>query len=480
MKAILPENLNIKNHIQQFPPQLYGIEEFHEDHALYMLSQITLAPAQDQQLLDHMDWQTNFVQLHSDYLQAYVHDYKQYFTYFVNTDVIKCDNQFILGKHRPGEAKSLGYRFVHPYNGSEIKTVQYGKRFTNVLKKKLKTYVRELSPTYGQLLKRLWPVFQLTVDFKLGIELAEAKRNFLLKHPEKQETEFDKRLGASRVKDPKVQYKYTKSNLLSLHTGNTHIRVDDNGRRLHTILTNMQKEYRNLLTYKGEYLTSFDIKNSQPYFITSLFNERMYAKNPRCINIYTINKNLISLFPDNLGTSTAFFEAFKNTDVLNYKSLVSNVDGNPSDLYLYMWKELEKQGIHYSSRDEIKPVMYQVLFTANRYNTDLKTSFRQLFPTVDELLRKFKEKKKKLLPCLLQSIESYVVLQVIAKRMDKQFPSAPLFTIHDSVATTEKYADRLKRIMEEELTRFTGLPPKLDKQIWHPDNIKLKFEHYKL
>lgn len=479
MKAILPINFNLKNHLQQNPPQSYGIEQFNEDHALFLLSQITLAPAQDQQLFDQMNWQTNFVQLYSNRLQAYVHNYKKYLTYFINTDVVECDNRFILKMHRPGEEKSLGYRFVRPYDGSEVKTVDYGNNFTRVLKKRLQSYIGELKPDYDHLLKRLWPILQLTVDYKLAIELAVAKRDFLLKHPEKQETEFDKKTGLFKVKDPNVQYKYTKTNLLSLYTGHTHIHIDGSGKRLHTILTNMQKDYRNLLTYKGEYLISFDIKNSQPYFITSLFNERMYVKNPKGVNIYTINTNLLSLFPNDLGKSVGFFKAFENPDVVEYKSLVSDVDNNPSDLYLYMWKELEKQGIHYASRDEVKPVMYEVLFTANGYNPDLKKDFKQLFPTVDELLRKFKVIDKTLLPCLLQSIESHVVLKVIAKRMDRQYPAAPLFTIHDSLATTELYADRLKTIMEEELTKFTGLPPKLDNQIWHPDNIKLKLNEYK-
>jgi hypothetical protein len=63
------------------------------------------------------------------------------------------------------------------------------------------------------------------------------------------------------------------------------------------------------------------------------------------------------------------------------------------------------------------------------------------------------------------------MLKIITKRVAIEFPKAPLFTIHDSVATTEDYKEAVLKIMDDELTELTGFPPKLKVDYWGAENI---------
>jgi hypothetical protein len=78
-----------------------------------------------------------------------------------------------------------------------------------------------------------------------------------------------------------------------------------------------------------------------------------------------------------------------------------------------------------------------------------------------------KKDDKTLLPCLLQRMESHLVLQKIAKRISRERPELPIFTIHDSVATTIGNEEYVRRVMEEELLAAIGFSPSLKVEPWH-------------
>lgn len=474
-KAIIPQNFDLNAHLVRYSPSLYDFTEdsFKLDHALWLLTQLNLAPAQDKELLDQMDF-NDFVPLHSNYLQTKVHDYTRYFTYFINTYVLETDNHYIREIDQPGHGKSIGYRFAHPYATCvELKNVDYGTKFADALSRKAKKSYQDLKATYRHLLTWIYPHNRFTIDYDLALKYATLKWDYFLTYPERRKQVFNKKKGDYVDKDPLAQYKSTKSNLLQLQNNTLHFTIDLKGQRLHT---NLSKEYRDFITYNGDYIVSYDIKNSQPYLLTSLFNKSLYnIEDKSKLNLYNINTKLNNILPDCLLMTEYVLENIDNQEVEFYESLVSNVDNNPSDLYVYMQKEYRKEGIRdYAERKEVKNVMYEVLFTANRFSTDVKRHFEKLFPSVNNVIQHYKHKDKTALPCLLQSIESHLVLKTITKRFAERCPKAPIITIHDSIATTEKYADKLKPILEKELKRFTGLPPKIEVEKWHPNNIDWK------
>jgi len=132
-------------------------------------------------------------------------------------------------------------------------------------------------------------------------------------------------------------------------------------------------------------------------------------------------------------------------------------------------------GETYSSRQEIKSAVFQVLFTDNRFlgqeAAKPKRIFKKYFPDVYDIFAEIKRRDKTLLPRLLQSIESYLIIDVIAKRISMEHPDAPIFTIHDSVATTEEYVNDVERIMLEELTVAIGYAPTFSREHWDIEKL---------
>jgi hypothetical protein len=85
-----------------------------------------------------------------------------------------------------------------------------------------------------------------------------------------------------------------------------------------------------------------------------------------------------------------------------------------------------------------------------------------------------KKGNKILLPCLLQRMESHLVLLKIAKRISRERPELPIFSIHDSLTTTVGNEDYVRRIMEEELLAAIGFSPTLKTEPWQPSILDCK------
>ena len=73
---------------------------------------------------------------------------------------------------------------------------------------------------------------------------------------------------------------------------------------------------------------------------------------------------------------------------------------------------------------------------------------------------------------MLQTIESKLFLDRIARRIAKERPELPIFTIHDSITTTVGNESYVERIMEEETIKAIGVRPSIDISLWSQSNIK--------
>ena len=121
-------------------------------------------------------------------------------------------------------------------------------------------------------------------------------------------------------------------------------------------------------------------------------------------------------------------------------------------------------------RDTVKTMILVVFFSSNRYfhqvDAKLKRVFNQHFPSIYELIRLTKSNHKEDLACLLQSIESEIILHRCCKRIwEEGYHQVPVFTIHDSICTTVNNTEFVNKIMEQVLTESTGLLPKLKVEI---------------
>jgi len=100
----------------------------------------------------------------------------------------------------------------------------------------------------------------------------------------------------------------------------------------------------------------------------------------------------------------------------------------------------------------------------------------KLFSIIKTAFRGGDKDQHNRLACLLQSIESEIILHRCCKRIwEEGEHKIPVFTIHDSIVTTVDNLEFVKRIMEEELTRNIGLAPSLSIETWDVSNLNPDF-----
>ena len=102
-----------------------------------------------------------------------------------------------------------------------------------------------------------------------------------------------------------------------------------------------------------------------------------------------------------------------------------------------------------------------VLFDDNRNhrnNNNQIQIFQTVYPGVERWINQIhKMIGKQRFSYLLQRAESYLLLAVICKEFNEQYPASPLITIHDGVFTTEKYVQKLNTFVLSRLHELTGV-----------------------
>jgi len=230
-------------------------------------------------------------------------------------------------------------------------------------------------------------------------------------------------------------------------------KVDSTSGRLHSNITNMPKPLRQFLRINGEQLVNIDIKNSQPYLSTLLLTD------PGKVSGMTKNPAFAVLLQT--------LKVSDKQDVKKYISLA--VSGQ---IYEYLMTEFYKEGLELT-RDDTKKQVLRILYARNRMpkdgtNRKARQIFKNRFPTVHRIFSKIRGSERgdkftnfKRYPILLQSIESYLILEVILKRIYKEMPGTIAVTIHDSIMTGNdtNRVEEVSQIMIDELTNFVGFRP---------------------
>lgn len=485
MKLYIPNNLDIYALTHNTRPTF---KPYKLDKLCYILHLINAIPALNKELMFE-----EYTPINAQQLQKKIQNYKQYLNYLEkDLKIIESDNHYL-----PGE-KSKGFRFIEKYQ-TEVTSWSINdfslKKTLKVSKNKKVLSVKHLD----YLTKWFNP--NLEIDLKVVNDFLEEEYN--IRKDRKDLWDYDR--IKKRYKKPLVQKNHAFLSAQKLNLKDYNLVLDDNVYRVHSNLTNMRSIIRNAVTYNGEKLISIDIKNSQPYLSTILLSRsfwieqkkmRTNAKNELTISFSepqsvingfslinnnkidttkTININKLQIHKrDSYIMLGEVAEHLINKEFQHYINLVVN-----GGLYEYLETQfLIKLGIELKNRKDVKVAVFQVLFTDNRYigqdEAKPKKLFQQLFPEVYEVFAKIKKKDKSLLPRLLQSIESYLIIDVIAKRIAIEFPNAPIFTIHDSIASTAQYINDVKRITEEELTKAIGHAPKLHVENW---DTKYMYQH---
>lgn len=459
MIATIPNNFHIESHILRYKPSDYNISDFSTDSAIFILNQIYELPINNKLVRDSTELNNGYVEISSKYLQRYVKYYYKYIRYFIDTGVIESDKFFIPPSNNDEKTKCIGYKFSENFRHEEPITYYYSNDFLNKVSKEKKKGLSTIHSDYSHLTKMFYPKCNLRIDKDEALNFISVKKEAQIMNANLRDMKKDHLSGKMIFRNPVEQYNYSLSMINAIHYGNFDCKVDEKVHRMYTCLTNIYSPLRNYITHREEKLYSIDIVNSQPYLALILFNKSSYNRNNIIYKMHReISPKPAQTFPK-LFVATQLTE---NEDFKLYKSLVGKCDNQSSDLYSYI---MDNQA-SYSSRSAAKAAMFEVLFSSNRHVTKSKQLFTSLFPTVDEVFRVLKDQDHSTLAILLQNIESHLVLKKITKKIAQIHPHAPLYTVHDSIVTTESYVDTIHTTMENILTQKIGTPPKLKREKW--------------
>ena len=279
-------------------------------------------------------------------------------------------------------------------------------------------------------------------------------------------------------KDPQLQYQSALYNIMALENKEYKAQIDSNVHRLHSAITNIQKDYRNFLRYDGQELTAIDISNSQPFLLTILLRLEFWDRDSDAyINIGHLPENIQEMFtPKLLHEIKKYLADTPEEKFVNYIR-----EASEGHLYEFMQKKINKPDI---DRSRVKTMTLITFFSDNRYlnqpteDAELKRLFRRLFPEIYKLIALCKKGRKNRFACLMQSVESEIILHRCCRRIwDEGEHKVPVFTIHDSIATTSEHVKFVRGIMDEELTMAAGVHPSFKIELWSESNLEVQAIH---
>ena len=199
------------------------------------------------------------------------------------------------------------------------------------------------------------------------------------------------------------------------------------------------------------------------------------------LSLYKLPENIQQLFASSLLQKNIqnFFAKLTSTDTAEYTALVSS--GRIYEEIMRIANEQISDDGGQIERKDAKVLMFYLLFSSNRGQhidpkiRQLKSIFTARYPKIIELFQIIKreysdctmDNSHSKLSCLLQAIESSIILHKCCKRIwDEKNHSVPIFTIHDSIASTQEYSSYIQQVMREELESYIGMKPSLSIERW--------------
>ena len=472
--AFIPDNLDLEAHLRNYPvTNYYFVEDcdghiktvntngtfgavFDEERLIYLIGLIYSIPGRNKDSIS----EDGFVSINSAILRDFFKDYLSYLDYLLRTGIFITDSQYIVGK------KSIGYKLSDTYCNSPLRTYIY------IHSRENQSHSAVIEAGNNYLLS--WYNNNLQINASIALEYAE--RKYREKIAGGVDT-WDYNRDTHQRKNPKLQYYAIHYNIESIIQEDYKVKIDDIVHRLHSVLTNMQKDYRNFIKYDGKDLVSIDISNSQPYLLCLLLNPLFWDKSSAlAVNIGKLPANVQNLFSEeDLSSLQAYVYRIRH-DIKVNEYIYNASEGH---IYEYMLERARENGEEYQRKD-MKIMILMTFFSDNKFlnqpNAKLKKLFKLSFPKIYGLIHAIKKGRdgKKKLAVLLQSIESTIVLQICCKKIwEENAHQVPIFTIHDSICTTLEYENLVFNVMTTTLNDIVQVTPNLKKEYWTPRNLSL-------
>lgn len=262
--------------------------------------------------------------------------------------------------------------------------------------------------------------------------------------------------------------------------------------RFHSSFTSIPKDVRKYLSYNGNPLGEVDISASVPFFlycqllylvddgqrINLAFFDNFFKKNRLYSNALNITKSKVKLdkeeimrFGETLLNGTFYQEIMTHFDDNYYEKhsvyVLNRAFDNSDEDRKVIAKKMILSSInsrnyqHKETKEFLKaiyPTIMQFLevFKTRRYlNESVKKKLQKKLIICEEKLKeKFQQHKK--VPHLLLQTESYFMLDVLVRKLNKRYSKMPFFTLHDCIVTTEENIEFLEEFMVETFIETIG------------------------
>lgn len=342
-------------------------------------------------------------------------------TALVETGVVECDGHYVEGK------KSYGYRL-----GPDLRDAIFRRH--------------PISPTLARRLNK----HKMHPPLKLPIH------KHLLSWLTRLEVDHDAAMRSLRTRDELID-KYVALDMIA--DRQFYLIVDDYG-RVHTNLTSLSRRLRPFLHYGNDKLVLIDLKNSQPFFFSSLLLN--YCAHDHSINsFYSYNKSpkkgkegggggaaSITIDKVLMPNSSALAKLDLPSDVKEYISLTETGK---------LYEELVGL-FSVNDRDEAKLAFFKGILFCKPYPNKFYSRFRDRFPSVAKVIDALKQKDHRRLSHHLQRCESAAMIHGVCERLRAEFPEVPVWTIHDCVMTTRPHLDSVRSVVQEQFATMSLRP----------------------
>lgn len=412
------------------------------------------------------------------YLQNISHEYRAYMDWMERMGIIQIDHSYQNSHPDVTRNYCKYYKIVTPPDdfmpNDRDRLVQVEFKPNTAIEINIKSVKR----THGLSFMVKW-LRMLTIEEQLAHDINDQIY---------QEDKISPRIGYKKGEynyepywiNPHRAYNARKDNIVAIASKQFYMSRDETSGRLHSNVTGLSSRIFPALRINGKPLVGYDIANSQPFLCSALINllldnERKMANFPTFFSLnpiptpqtpilsnlsflsylksYHINPNiLIVMLEDFLSepdlTGVLAFQNFCFTGKL-YSEIAQNVFG-----FEYVNQ----------NKRRVKDLFFTLFFTKPGNNRNGIPKFKQQYPGIHKIISQIKNNSTdpNVFPKLLQCMESYYIIERVCKRMNKEYPKAPLFTKHDSVYTTDENLERLKLVMEDEAIKLFGVVPMLN------------------
>lgn len=465
--VLVPKNLNLDQRLTKFPPHF----KFNKEYIYYFISKLIEDIAyqnMDEPYSDSPNGNKNdidsmikhYTPMCATINQNFFRESKLHLDYlYVN---FPNEGRFFW-RNNYSEGECYSYKLPEYYWGSgELELISLsGQSFVNKIKKENPPFVEN----------------KVRKKFGFTINYFDTKR-----------FELDEKLA---LKDLYAEYQKTGNyqkyllnavRLMNLKNGHYtfHHNPNTDG-RLHTAITQYPKICRKYLKYDNERLSEIDLSSSVPFFLSYILYNYSTLQ-PTDLNTIISNKDLLyhyMLVKSSVKPSDREIQRFRELVLNNelYNHFMSDFTELP-----YFAQNFQNQfnrpfdGDEDDLRKYCKKRFLSMLFAKPSHYKHEQAVFSKYFPTINELLIKYKRKKfrdfkksdwHKKLSYLTFQLESHFMVNIIAREINKIFRrKIPLFTLHDCIVVKEEHLDIVYKIIQDIFIREIGYAPNLTKKVW--------------